>query len=168
MEIPTRNIQMSRRHYGLVVKIYVLGYKGWGFESTHLHFHSIPIYFSHVMVLKTALVFCYFISMRIQEISYRNLVPAAVFNCLLYSTYLIGSFVDPPPFSSCEERPGNIIGILLYLAVPKVNQNVPYSTRCQGVSLFFNFNFMLILFNYGTCRQCWGSGPGRIRLFKRP
>ena len=40
MEIPTRNISMSRRHYGLVVKIFVFGYKGCGFESPHLHFHT--------------------------------------------------------------------------------------------------------------------------------
>ena len=44
VEIPTRNIQMSRHHYGLVVKIFVSGYKGCRFESPHLHFHSIPTY----------------------------------------------------------------------------------------------------------------------------
>ena len=40
VEILTRNIQMSRRHYGLVVKIFTFGYKGRGFESPHVHFHT--------------------------------------------------------------------------------------------------------------------------------
>ena len=40
VEIPTRNIQMSRRHYGLVVKIFAFGYKGRRFESPHVHFHT--------------------------------------------------------------------------------------------------------------------------------
>ena len=40
VEIPTRNIQMSRHHYGLVVKIFAFGYKCHGFESQHVHFHT--------------------------------------------------------------------------------------------------------------------------------
>ena len=37
MEIPTRNILMSKRHYGQVVKIFALGYKDRGFGSPHVH-----------------------------------------------------------------------------------------------------------------------------------
>ena len=40
VEIPTRNIQMLRRHYGLVVKIFAFEYKGCGFQSPHVHFHT--------------------------------------------------------------------------------------------------------------------------------
>ena len=40
VEILTRNIQVLRRQYGLVVKIFVFGYKGCGFESPHVHFHT--------------------------------------------------------------------------------------------------------------------------------
>ena len=45
---------MTRRHYGLVVKIFAIGYKGRGFDSPLVHFHNTELAKSGTLRLTSA------------------------------------------------------------------------------------------------------------------